>query len=68
MQKAKVLNHVKILLEPINKLDLSCKASLATFLVCFYRNSYRKMGQKACVNKAQVVVTIEENTRSENAG
>ena len=70
--KDKVLSYVKILLEPINKLDLSCKTSLATFLVCFHRNSCRKMGQKTCMNKAQVVeqvaATIEESTTSENMG
>ena len=49
-----MFNQVKIPFKPINKLDLSCKASFVAILVCFHQNSRRKMGQKACVNIVQV--------------
>ena len=53
-----MLNHVKIPLEPINKLDLSCKASLAAILVTFHQNSCKKIGQKACLNITQVAEQV----------
>ena len=50
----KVVNQVKMPLKTINKLDLSCKASLAAILVTFHQNSCKKIGQKACLNITQV--------------
>ena len=58
---------VKSCLEPINKLEMSCKASFAAVLGCFHRYSCRKMGQKACVNKTQVAAEIQEYATREYA-